>query len=374
MSAPTAEQLSDRRRRAGKRLAGLDAEGLLVTTLVNVRYLTGFTGSNGVLVLAPDGTGTFLTDGRYRDQAADEVPDLEYVITRDLLGEAAGRMTGRVHDASPARVHDASPTRCAVETHTLSVDQHATLTKADVSTVSAERLVEGLREVKDDGEIDALRRACQISVDALQGLLAGPLAGRTETEVARDLEWRMLELGAEGIAFDTILASGPNSAIPHHSPTDRVLQTGDLVKADFGARIDGYHADCTRTVVLGHADDWQREVHAAVLASQTAGVAALREDAPVAASDEAARGVLEDAGWLEYFTTGLGHGVGLQIHEDPFISHRHAGRLARRTTLTMEPGVYVPGRGGVRIEDTLLVTSDQPEVLTTMTTDLLEIT
>ena len=382
MSAPTSEQLSDRRRRAAETLAGLDAEGLLVTTLVNVRYLTGFTGSNGVLVLGSDGTGTFLTDGRYRDQAVDEVPDLEHVITRDLLGEAAGRMTGRFHDtsparfhdASPARFHDASPARWAVETHTLSVDQHATLTKADVSTVSAERLVEGLREVKDDGEVDAVRRACQISVDALQGLLAGPLAGRTESEVARDLEWRMLGLGAEGIAFETILASGPNSAIPHHSPTDRVLQTGDLVKADFGARVDGYHADCTRTVVLGRADDWQREVHAAVLASQTAGVAALREDVPVAASDEAARGVLEDAGWLEYFTTGLGHGVGLQIHEDPFISHRHAGRLARRTTLTMEPGVYVPGRGGVRIEDTLLVTSDQPEVLTTMTTDLLEIT
>ena len=358
MSAPTPEQLSVRRRRAADALAGLNADGLLVTTLVNVRYLTGFTGSNGVLVLAPDGTGTFLTDGRYRDQAVDEVPDLEHVITRDLLGEAAKRMTG---------VN-------ACETHTLSVDQHDTLTKADVATVSAERLVEGLREVKDDGEVDAVRRACQISVDALQSLLTGPLAGRTETEVARDLEWRMLELGAEGIAFETILASGPNSAIPHHSPTDRVLQTGDLVKADFGARVDGYHADCTRTVVLGRADDWQREVHAAVLASQTAGVAALREDAPVAASDEAARGVLEDAGWLEYFTTGLGHGVGLQIHEDPFISHRHAGRLARRTTLTMEPGVYVPGRGGVRIEDTLLVTSDQPEVLTTMTTDLLEIT
>jgi Xaa-Pro aminopeptidase len=356
--SPTAEQLADRRRRAVETLAGLGAEGLLVTTLVNVRYLTGFTGSNGALVLAGDGTGTFLTDGRYREQAVYEVPNLEHLITRDLLGEAAGRMSGT----------------WACETHTLSVDQHATLTEADVSSVSAERLVEGLREVKDDSEIDAVRRACQISVEALQGLLAGPLVGRTESEVARDLEWRMLDLGAEAIGFETILASGPNSAVPHHRPTDRILKTGDLVKADFGARVDGYHADCTRTVVLGRADDWQREVHAAVKASQAAGVAALREDAPVAAADEVARKELEDAGWLEYFTTGLGHGVGLEIHEDPFISHRHAGRLASRTTLTMEPGIYVPGRGGVRIEDTLLVTSDDPEVLTTMTTDLLEIT
>lgn len=358
MSTPTAAQLADRRGRAVEALAGLGADGLLVTTLVNVRYLTGFTGSNGALVLAADGAGTFLTDGRYRDQAVDEVPDLDHVVTRDLLGEAAGRMTGT----------------WACETHTLSVDLHSTLTEKGVSTVSAERVVEGLREVKDDGEIDALRRACRISVEALRGLLAGPLVGRTETEVARDLEWRMLELGAEAIGFETILASGPNSAIPHHSPTDRVLQTGDLVKADFGARVDGYHADCTRTVVLGRADDWQREVHAAVQASQAAGVDALREGAPIAAVDEAARQVLKQAGWLEHFTTGLGHGVGLQIHEDPFISHRHAGTLAGRTTLTMEPGIYVPGRGGVRIEDTLLVTSDDPEVLTTMTTDLLEIT
>ena len=357
MNRPAAEQLADRRRRAVDALAGLDAEGLLVTTLVNVRYLTGFTGSNGALLLAADGTGTFLTDGRYRDQAAEEVPGLEHVITRDLMAEAAGRMSG--------------PWAC--ETHSLSVDAHAALTEAGVSTVTAERVVERLREVKDEGEIDALRHACRISVDALHGLLAGPLEGRTEREVARDLEWRMLELGAEAIAFETILASGPNSAIPHHSPTDRVLRSGDLVKADFGARVDGYHADCTRTVVLGRADDWQREVHAAVQKSQAAGVAALREDAPVAASNEVARQVLDDAGWLEHFTTGLGHGVGLQIHEDPFISHRHAGRLARCTTLTMEPGIYVPGRGGVRIEDTVLVTSDDPEVLTTTTTDLLEI-
>lgn len=361
MSWPKAEQLAERRRRAVEALAGVEADGLLVTTLVNVRYLSGFTGSNAALVLCSDGGGTFLTDGRYRDQAIAEVPGLDHVITRDLLGEVAPRMAGT----------------WACETHAMSVDQHTKLLAAGISTVSSSRIVERLREVKDEGEIDALRRACQISVEALQGLLGGPLAGRTETQVARDLEWRMLELGAEAIAFETILASGPNSAIPHHRPTDRVLQTGDLVKADFGARVDGYHADCTRTVVLGAPDDWQREIHAAVQASQAAGVDALREDAPVAASDEVARRVLDDAGWLEHFTTGVGHGVGLEIHEDPFIGRRHAGRLASRTTLTMEPGIYLPGRGGVRIEDTVVVTAasngGDPEVLTTMTTDLLEI-
>ena len=345
-----------RRARLVDALHERELDGMLVTTLVNVRYLSGFTGSNGALLVPASDEAVLLTDGRYKDQARAEAPDLQHAITRDLLGEASARMSGR----------------WAVETHTLSVDDHARL--VDCETVAAERVVEGLREVKDDAEVDALRRACRISVEALEGLLAGPLKGRTEREVARDLEWRMLELGAEAIGFETILASGPNSAIPHHSPTDRVLQPGDLVKADFGARVDGYHADCTRTVVLGRADDWQREVHAAVQASQAAGVDALREGAPIAAVDEVARQVLKEAGWLEHFTTGLGHGVGLQIHEDPFISHRHAGTLAGRTTLTMEPGIYVPGRGGVRIEDTLLVTSDDPEVLTTMTTDLLEIT
>lgn len=358
---PTSAELATRRIRVGAALAEAGCDGLLVTTLVNVRYLTGFTGSNAALVLRADGTGTFLTDGRYRDQAEAEVPGLEHEITRELLGVAGSRIRGG---------------RWAVETHTLSVDDHRALDSASAAELTAAgRVVERAREVKDDGEIDALRRACAVSTEALIGLFAGPLVGRTERDVARDLERRMLDLGAEAIAFETILASGPNTAIPHHHPSNRVLERGDLLKADFGARVDGYHADCTRTVVLGTADAWQREVHEAVRTSQAAGVRALRAGVPVAESDRVARAALEDAGWLEHFTTGLGHGVGLQIHEDPFIGARHDGRLAGRTTLTMEPGVYVAGRGGVRIEDTVLVTSagDDPDVLTAMTTELLEI-
>ncbi|MCL8252564.1 Xaa-Pro peptidase family protein [Aeromicrobium fastidiosum] len=341
-------------------LAAKGLDGLLVTTLVNVRYLTGFTGSNGALVVPVHGDPLFLTDGRYRDQAAAELPDVAHRIGRDLLATAATRMTSGTW---------------GIESHTLSVDAHRQLVAAtgDDRLTGADRVVESLREVKDADEIDALRRACAISTDALEQLLAGPLVGRSEREVARDLENRMLDLGAEAIAFETILAAGDHTAVPHHHPTDRVLATGDLLKIDFGARVDGYHADCTRTVVLGRADDWQREVHAAVRASQQAGLDLLRDGADVAASDAAARGSLEASGWLEAFTTGLGHGVGLQIHEDPFIAGSHAGKLTRRTVLTMEPGIYVPGRGGVRIEDTVLVTAGAPEVLTTMTKDLLEI-
>lgn len=355
---PTDAQLRARRSAVASDVVAADLDGLVVTTLVNVRHLTGFTGSNGALLLRADGTGTFVTDGRYRDQAAQEVPDLEHVVERDLVAVLAARLAGR----------------WGVETHTMSVDTHRALVSAtDAELVAADRPVERARETKDDAEIASLREACAISVAALEGLLSGPLVGRSERDLARDLEWRMLGLGAEAIAFETILAAGENSAIPHHHPGPREVGAGDLLKIDFGARVDGYHADCTRTVVVGRADDWQREVHAAVRRAQSLGVRALREDAPVAEIDVAVRADLEASGWLEHFTTGLGHGVGLLIHEDPFFSARHAGRLGRRTTLTMEPGIYVPGRGGVRIEDTVLVTADEPDVLTALTTELLEI-
>lgn len=349
-----------RRDRLAAALTERELDGLLVTTLVNVRYLTGFSGSNGALLVRAGHDPIFLTDGRYQDQANEELPDVEHVIGRDLIGAMAERL---------------GHGRYGIESHNLSVDAHARLAQLVPNAVlaSAGRVVESLREVKDEVEVSALRRACEISTTALQGLLTGPLVGRTERDLARDLENRMLDLGAEAIAFETILASGPNTAIPHHHPTDRVLATGELLKIDFGARYDGYHADCTRTVVLGQADPWQREVYAAVQASQQAGLDQLREGVDVAAADTAARGSLAESGWLEAFTTGLGHGVGLQIHEDPFIAASHAGKLSSRTVLTMEPGIYVPGRGGVRIEDTVLVTAGAPEVLTTMTKDLLEI-
>lgn len=335
---------------------------MIVTDLVNVRYLTGFTGSNGALLVLVDHDPVFLTDGRYRDQAATElaaagIGDIEIVVTRDLIGVAGGR----------------APADLVAETHSLDVDAWQRLDRPEASG----RLVEKLREIKDDGEIAAVRRACEISCEALEALWVGPLAGRTEREIARDVEWRMLELGAEDRAFDTIVAAGENAAIPHHQPTGREVRPGDLLKIDFGAKVDGYHADCTRTVVIGQPADWQREIHSAVREAQAAGLERLRPEVPVADAVAAARGSLERSGWLDAFTTGLGHGVGLQIHEDPFISSTHPGRLASRTVLTMEPGIYLPGRGGVRIEDTVLVTDPdhggEPDVLTDVTKELLEI-
>ena len=349
-----------RRDRLAAQLAARDIDAALVTDMVNVRYLTGFTGSNGALLVQASGAAAFATDGRYTGQASLQCADMPITTTRRLCADLL-QTAGRIG-------------RLAVETHSLSVDAYAALSATadpDTTVVSLDRAVETLRVVKDDGEIAALQRACAISTDALQQVLTGPLEGRSEREVARDLEWRMFALGAEAIAFDTIVAGGPNSAVPHHMPTERPLARGDLLKIDFGARVDGYHADCTRTSVLGEPADWQREIHAVVRSAQQAGVDAMVAGAAVVRPDAVARQVLDEAGWLERFTTGIGHGVGLQIHEDPFVGPRHPGRLIDRTPVTMEPGIYLPGRGGVRIEDTLVVGTGTPQVLTDAPRELL---
>lgn len=356
---------ADRRTMLVEMLSRREIDAALISDLVNVRYLTGFTGSNGAVLIGADGRAHFVSDGRYTDQAAAECPDVVRHTDRDLFGT----LLGDVDLPGGAAV--------GVETHVLSVDSYDALTgllsERGYAATSLGRGVEELRVVKDEQEIAALTRACEISTLALAGLLAGPVAGRTERELARDLEWRMFEHGAEAVGFDTIVASGPNSAIPHHSPTDRVVERGDLLKIDFGARYDGYHADCTRTVTIGPAADWQREIYDAVRAAQQAGLDALVAGNPVADADTIPRGVLDEAGYLEAFTTGIGHGVGLVIHEDPFIRKQNTGTLQARTPLTMEPGIYLPGRGGVRIEDTLVVEHGDPTVLTTATKDLVEI-
>ncbi|MCZ2814609.1 M24 family metallopeptidase [Modestobacter sp. VKM Ac-2984] len=358
------------RLRAAAAVAGLDA--VLVTDLLNVRYLTGFTGSNGALLLGTDGGSAgsgdlFGTDGRYTTQAGTQVPDVELLVDRATMPALA----------RAARTGGA--TRLGFESHVVTVDELRGLERllgedgAAVELVSIRRAVEALRAVKDDGEIEALRRACAVADAALAELAAeGALRpGRTELQVGRELDARMLALGAEAPSFETIVAAGANSAIPHHRPDSTELTEGDFLKLDFGATVDGYHSDMTRTLVLGHAADWQREVYELVAAAQAAGRAALAVGAEVTAVDAAARDVIVAAGHGEHFTHGLGHGVGLEIHEAPGISALGAGTLAAGMAVTVEPGVYLPGHGGVRIEDTLIVTDDEPELLTLTSKELL---
>lgn len=325
-----------------------------MTNPINISYLSGFTGSNGALLIPVDGPARLITDGRYRDQAAAEAPDVDVIIDRELLHACARYMTGP----------------WAVETNHLTVDAYRQLPSGLFGLDGA---VESLRAIKDPAECELLARACEMSTRALEEVLETGLDGRTERGIGRDLQWRIYEFGADEIAFDFIIASGPNAAIPHHRPTDRRVRRGDFVKIDFGAQVDGYHADCTRTFVIGSADDWQREIYDVVRRSQQAGLDACTAGTDIQDVWNASVEVLADAGWREYFTTGLGHGVGLEIHEDPFIGPRRTGKLADAMTVTIEPGVYVPGSGGVRIEDTLVVTEGGARVLTTMTKDLVEI-
>lgn len=341
---------------------GLDA--LLVTSLINLRYLTGFTGSNGALLLhAQDEAQTvFCTDGRYRTQSETQVPDL-----RRVLGRSADlRLAAEAVETGVARL--------GFESHVMTVEGHAALAEiVDAARlVPASRPVERLRLTKDDAEIEALRTACAAADAALAGLLAdgGLRPGRTELDVARDLEARMIAAGAQGPSFETIVAAGANSAIPHHRPTGAQLHRGDLVKMDFGALVDGYHSDMTRTVVLGEPAQWQRDLYELVAQAQAAGRTALLAGSEVRDVDSAARDVIVRAGHGEHFMHGLGHGVGLQIHEAPALSQLGVGTLAPGMTVTVEPGVYLAGRGGVRIEDTLVVRDGEPELLTLTTKDL----
>ncbi|MBB4854506.1 Xaa-Pro aminopeptidase [Mycobacteroides chelonae] len=357
----------DRRQRLreGLRADGLDA--LLVTDLINIRYLTGFSGSAAALWVAaadgPDEKATVLcTDGRYRTQAAAQVPDLRALIDRSY---------------GPALVALAGAGRAGFESHVVTVDGFDKLAAADgeVELVRAPYRVEKLREVKDDCEVLLLERACAAADTALSALIetGGIRPGRTEREVARELENLMGEHGADGVSFETIVAAGPNSAIPHHRPTQAVLAAGDFVKIDFGALVGGYHSDMTRTVVLGSVASWQQEIYELVLSAQAAGREALAPGASLKGVDAAARDVIAAAGYGQNFGHGLGHGVGLQIHEAPGIGSAATGTLLAGSAVTVEPGVYLPDRGGVRIEDTLVVRPDGPELLTRFPKELIVI-
>jgi Xaa-Pro aminopeptidase len=361
---------SQRRANLGARLQACDGvpngspavDALLVSDLNNIRYLSGFTGSNAaLLVYADDRPAVLATDGRYRTQATQQAPDVEVVIER-----ACGRhLVGRAVDDGVRRL--------GFEGHVVTVDAYDALARAvaadsGAELVRASGVVEALREVKDAGEIALLRLACEAADAALAELIerGGLRPGRTEKQVGRELESLMLDHGADGVSFETIVATGANSAIPHHRPTGAVLAVGDFVKIDFGALVAGYHSDTTRTFVLGPPADWQREIYDVVATAQRAGRHALAAGVACSAVDAASRQVIEDAGYGETFSHGLGHGVGLQIHEAPGINATAAGTLLAGSAVTVEPGVYLPDRGGVRIEDTLVVPDEgsAPELLT----------
>ena len=351
-----------RRRRAQGMVRELDADAVLVTAAPNVRYLTGLASSNAALLLPADGEGLLATDSRYALAAQRDAPDLELLTERSvevrLAAEAARRGVGKL----------------AFEAHEMTVERHAEVAaRAEgVITVPFGRKIEELRTVKDQSELELLATACRITAQALADALPQIRPGLSERSLGSLLDYRMTQLGADRPAFDTIVASGPNGAIPHHAPTDRPLRRGDLVTMDFGALYGGYHADMTRTVAVGKPAEWQRDIYDLVAEAQRAGIEALEVGAETGAVDAAARDVIEAAGHAGHFQHGLGHGVGLEIHEAPIMGYGRTGKLEDRVPVTVEPGVYLPGKGGVRIEDVLVVTAGGgARILTPTTRELL---
>jgi Xaa-Pro aminopeptidase len=356
-----AEIHAARRERAQQKIADLGADAALITAGPNVRYLTGLASSNAALLLPVSGTGVLATDSRYTLAAQRDCPDLELITERFIEPRLAAELTSR------------GVRTVAFEAHEMTVERHAELeAKSEgVKVIPFGRKIEDLRTVKDPAELELLGTACRISMQAIADVFAQIRPGVTERQLAAALDRRMVDLGAAGPAFETIVASGPNGAIPHHVPADRPLRRGDLITMDFGAQYGGYHADMTRTVALGEPAGWQREIYELVAAAQRAGIEAARPGADVGDVDAAARDMIRDAGHGDHFGHGLGHGVGLEVHEAPTIGYARTGKLGSRVPVTVEPGVYLPGRGGVRIEDVLVVGADGPGLLTTTTRELL---
>jgi Xaa-Pro aminopeptidase len=334
---------------------GLDA--LLVTNLVNVRWLTGFTGSNGLAALGP-GLRRFVTDFRYLTQADEQVPATwEHEIATDLHERAVQGL--------PATV-GFDDGHVSVRLH----ERLAGLVDEGVELVPAGGLVEELRLVKDAAEIDRIRAAARLADAALGDVLERGIVGRTERDVALDLEVAMRRRGAEGASFAPIVAAGAHGALPHARPRDVPIPAGTLVVIDWGAQLDGYASDCTRTFATGELDPRDREVYELVRRAQAEALDAVRPGPLGKEVDAVARGIIDAAGHAEHFGHGLGHGVGLEVHEGPRLSKQSDAQLAAGQVVTVEPGVYVPQQVGVRIEDLVAITADGHEVLSTRPKDL----
>ncbi|MGZ4677237.1 MAG: M24 family metallopeptidase [Acidimicrobiia bacterium] len=361
MSAATTPTLApmDIGRRMDRLRATFDGyDALLVTRLVSIRYLTGFTGSAAMLLVRPD-RATFVTDGRYRDQSDDQLRAAG--VTADIeIG-----LTQAEQRASLAAAAD-GVTRLGVEAEGVTWAQQRAFTSwfPGAELVPTEGVVDALRIAKEPGEVDRIRAACAIADDALAELLPTLHDGPTEREFALRLEFAMRERGASGVSFAPIVAAGPNGAKPHARPSDRPIGLGELVVVDFGCVVDGYCSDMTRTVSVGEPSPEARRIWETVLTAQRTGCEAVRVGAACADVDRASRDVIADAGWGDAFIHGTGHGVGLEIHESPRVASTSTGTLAAGHVVTVEPGVYLPGVGGVRIEDTLVVTPDGPIALT----------
>ena len=325
--------------------------------IANARWLTGFTGTSAIAIVGRE-TRTFITDFRYVERAERQVGDTfeRAIAVQRLLPELASRLAGKVgYDDALTSVASLRKIEAALG--------------EGVELVPVTGLVERLRRTKDEAEQEAIAAAARIADDAYRFAIERGFAGRTEREVARATEAHIRELGGEP-SFPSIVAGGENGALPHAEPSDREIQPGDLVVFDMGAKLDGYCSDCTRTFAVGEVESEGREVYELVRSAQAAALQGVRAGVPAAAADEIARSIIRDGGQGDAFGHGLGHGVGLEVHEAPRLGQRSEDVLEAGDVVTVEPGVYLNGRFGVRIEDLVVVTEDGHRNLSGLSKDL----
>ena len=333
-------------------------DALLVSQPENRRYLSGFTGSSGWLLVSQQ-KAILATDFRYVEQAKGESPDFEIVQTK-----------GELHDWLPGLISDSGWNRLGFEANCISYDSHHKLTEAietkhvDLELIPTTGLVEELRAIKEPGELDFITRAVALADAALEQAKAIIRPGITEKEAAWEIEKLLRQEGSEGIAFEIIVASGPNSALPHARPTERTIQSGEPVLIDMGARFNGYCSDLSRTLFFGQADNTLRRIYDIVLRAQTAAIEGVEAGMDAAQADRLARRTIEQAGYGDAFGHGLGHGVGLAVHESPRLGSNSSDSLADGMVFTIEPGIYLVGQGGIRIEDMAVLENGKARVLT----------
>lgn len=352
--------MDDKLRSLRKRLLDLPADAFMISNATNWRYVSGFTGDAGTCVITDDRAIVF-TDSRYVEQAQMEAPGFEVCVTV------------REKDVLRDRLMELGVKRLAFEKDHVTYSSWEKLKEKfeGVELVGVSGWVEELRAIKTSEEVKLISRAQEIADSALAMLLNSLKRGVCERDVALDLEFTMRKMGAQGPAFPIIVVSGERSSLPHGTPSERVFRDGDFVTIDWGAQVGGYCSDCTRTFIIGVADSRHEEIYRVVKAAQEEALAAVKPGGLAKDVDLAGRKVIEDAGYGEYFGHSIGHGVGLAVHERPVVGPKSDAVLEPGMVITVEPGIYVPGFGGVRIEDLVLVTDTGCKILSTNPKDLM---
>jgi len=335
-------------------------DGFLFSSLENIRYLCGFTGSDGVLILTPE-KSFFLTDSRYWTQSEEEVKESEIVRYKKKI------------EGITSLLSDLKLKQIGFESASLTLSTHRTLSERlsdEAKLIPLEEELKNLRAVKDAGELERLHKAIDISSKAFSSMVEMLKEGVIEREAAWEMEFSMKRNGADDLGFDIIIASGKRSALPHGKASDKRIEKGDFILIDFGSEFQGYHSDQTRTVICGQPSAEQKKVYQVVKDAQKMAIEKVRPGIPLLEIDGAARDHIRNQGYGDYFGHGLGHGIGLAVHEDPTVNYENKGLAQEGMIFTVEPGIYIPDWGGVRIEDMVLVTAHGAELLTYLPKEL----